>query len=156
MPRFYETVTNTELGASFIDNCAVVSVKYMLNSLNILAGNIKGDVYMIRLESHKPLRLAIAKIVESVDRIWMVDHARFDSMAVWAMACQGRMFKFWKRKDIYRVMNEQDEDLKMAAVTDLEYYLIDTYTVDLSGVEVDLQSCRRNSRDSNFRTSSRM
>jgi hypothetical protein len=136
--RFYDLTDNTELGSTFLDSCAVVATRFLVNGLNLLAGNIKGDVYMLRIESHKSLQVQIAKIVEGLDRIWDLKVACFDSMSTWGMVCQGRIYKFWKRKDIYRVMNDQDEDLKMRDIRDLEYYLIDTYNVSLTVKEVDL------------------
>jgi hypothetical protein len=127
----------------------------MINGMNILAANIKGDVYMLRIESHIPLRIHMAKIVEGMDRIYDVKHACFESMSTWAMVCQGRIFKFWKRKDIYRVMNDQDEELKMTDIRDLEYYLIDTYNISMPNAEVSIYDARRRYHTLSFRTSSR-
>jgi hypothetical protein len=131
-------------------------VQFLLNGRNILAGNIKGDVYMLRVEAHKPLRVQIAKLVEAMDRIWDVKHACFDSLSTWGMACQGRIFKFWKRKDIYRVMNDQDEELKMSDIGNLEYYLIDTYIMTLPNTEVFCYYLRRSDHTLSFPTSSPM
>lgn len=156
MTRFYELVDNTELGSTHLDSYAITAVRFLLNGLNLLAGNIKGDVYMLRIESHKPLRVQVAKIVEGHDRIWDLKTACFESMSTWGMVCQGRIFKFWKRKDIYRVMNDQDEELKMREIRDLEYYLIDTYNMSLAVKEVDTLKFRKSALTWSSRTSSRM
>jgi hypothetical protein len=42
----------------------------------------------------------------------------------------------WKRKDIYRVQNEVEEEERMSQVRELEYYLIDNYTISLNTQEV--------------------
>jgi hypothetical protein len=112
--------------------CAVTAVRFLRTDLNILVGNIKGDVYMLRVETHSPLRVQLVKLVESMDRIWDVKVAAFESLSTWGMACQGRLFKVWKRKDIYRVMNDMEEEEKMKQIRELEYYLIDNYTITLN------------------------
>jgi hypothetical protein len=129
-----------------------VGVRFLLNGLNLLAGNIKGDVYMLRIESHKQLRVQVTKVVEGLDRIWDLKTACFESLSTWGMVCQGRIYKIWKRKDIYRVMNDQDEDLKMRDIRDLEYYLIDTYNLSLAIKEVFTFNCRKSVLTWNFLT----
>ena len=154
--RFYELAKNTELGACSLSSFAITSLQFLSNSQNLIAGDLKGDVYMVRVEAHLPLRTVLAKIIEASDRIWELKVGHFEPLSTWGMACQGRIFKIWKRKDIYRVMNEQEEQEKMADVRELEYYLIDNFTENIGKKEVALYDRRRESRALSSRRSSRM
>jgi hypothetical protein len=85
----YELEGQTELGSLQVDKCAVVELRLLANQRNLLAATVKGDIFALRLESHRPLKVELARVVESMDRIWELKIAAFEAMSTWGFAAAG-------------------------------------------------------------------
>lgn len=130
--RIYEIIENSELGSFHLNPelpKPITSLSLLPNKRNALAGDTIGRIFIFRLISHKPLKTEIALLIENRARIWNCSFYPYEPLKLWGMTCRGRTIKIWKRQDIYRVHTEEENEAKLEQVSELEYYLIDNFTL---------------------------
>lgn len=85
----YEVIETSELGCFKLGEkgSAVSSIKFLRNKLNLLAGNLIGEVYMIRIECHAPLRVELEVLVDFRSRVWELAVSPFEPLRTWLVSC---------------------------------------------------------------------
>lgn len=107
-------------------------MKCLLGTLNVIAGNSKGDIYMMFLQQKEPtLQVNIHRICDTmVDySVNSIETAPFDALSTFAVAAHsGREAKMqvWNRKSFNRRHNPAEE---LTRIYELEYYLIDSCVI---------------------------
>eukprot|EP01017_Pseudomicrothorax_dubius_P025206 TRINITY_DN2698_c0_g1_i6.p1 TRINITY_DN2698_c0_g1~~TRINITY_DN2698_c0_g1_i6.p1 ORF type:complete len:399 (-),score=71.65 TRINITY_DN2698_c0_g1_i6:177-1373(-) len=121
---------------------AITSVKFLPSGKNVIAGNTKGDVYMVHVETwEKSLRVDMARFIKDVGfAIHEVQVYPHDPTYLFGLTTKRGKLMVWNRKNLMRRPNDPGEDV-IARVGELEYYLVDSYSLsrfaDLAPAEAD-------------------